>query len=93
MARVLGFLMLPFALAKPSLRAPDVYVDTVQCTGSGSLPTEPVCFGGSVLVENFNIHVTSYDVGGLLKPCMAAHCLLLLLCSQLLIIVDQLGEA
>eukprot|EP00438_Fugacium_kawagutii_P008116 Skav222137 [mRNA] locus=scaffold1181:1035199:1036605:- [translate_table: standard] len=48
------------ATASPSLRG-DVYVDTVQCTGSGTLPKEQVCFSGSILLQTFDIEVLSYD--------------------------------
>mmetsp|Transcript_7072 Transcript_7072/g.16040 ORF Transcript_7072/g.16040 Transcript_7072/m.16040 type:complete len:144 (-) Transcript_7072:37-468(-) len=58
------FFVLPFlASGSPSLRGDggSVYVDSVQCTGSGTLPTQPVCFSGSVLLETFDIEVVSYD--------------------------------
>ncbi|CAK9028436.1 Uncharacterized protein SCF082_LOCUS18364 [Durusdinium trenchii] len=52
----------PVLVAGNGLRgSPDTYVDSVQCTGSGALPERPMCFSGSVLVETFKIHVTSYD--------------------------------
>mmetsp|Transcript_3408 Transcript_3408/g.5727 ORF Transcript_3408/g.5727 Transcript_3408/m.5727 type:complete len:144 (+) Transcript_3408:51-482(+) len=59
----LFFFVLPFlASGSPSLRGDGgVYVDSVQCTGSGTLPTQPVCFSGSVLLETFDIEVVSYD--------------------------------
>lgn len=61
MARFVAFFCLPLLVASRGLRGDDVYVDSVKCTGEGELPNKPVCFSGSVLVETFNIHVTSYD--------------------------------
>mmetsp|Transcript_127732 Transcript_127732/g.180222 ORF Transcript_127732/g.180222 Transcript_127732/m.180222 type:complete len:143 (-) Transcript_127732:121-549(-) len=59
--RVLS-LLLPFLAAGSSnLRGDGNYVDTVQCTGSGTLPMQPVCFSGSILLESFDIEVVSYD--------------------------------
>mmetsp|Transcript_22242 Transcript_22242/g.36560 ORF Transcript_22242/g.36560 Transcript_22242/m.36560 type:complete len:144 (-) Transcript_22242:84-515(-) len=58
------FLLLPFlAAASPGLRgdgAGSVYVDSVQCSGSGALP-ENVCFSGNILKQTFDIEVVSYD--------------------------------
>eukprot|EP00434_Breviolum_minutum_P035882 symbB.v1.2.031780.t1/scaffold3718.1/size51486/1 len=62
MLRVLVF-VLPLVNGSPALRGDGSgnYVDSVQCTGSGTLPTDPVCFSGSVLLETFDIQVLSYD--------------------------------
>eukprot|EP00434_Breviolum_minutum_P035886 symbB.v1.2.031784.t1/scaffold3718.1/size51486/5 len=62
MFRVL-FLVFPCLVAGSSNLRGDGgnYVDTVQCTGSGTLPTQPVCFSGSILLETFDIEVVSYD--------------------------------
>ncbi|CAE7208064.1 unnamed protein product [Symbiodinium sp. CCMP2592] len=44
------------AVCKPELRGAEL-----QCSGSGSIPAGPVCYGGSLLTETFSIHVVSHD--------------------------------
>eukprot|EP00438_Fugacium_kawagutii_P008118 Skav222139 [mRNA] locus=scaffold1181:1045723:1051681:- [translate_table: standard] len=62
MARMLLCVLPLLAAGSPGLRGNDnTYVDTVQCTGSATFPTEPVCFSGSILKQTFDIEVVSYD--------------------------------
>eukprot|EP00439_Symbiodinium_sp_Y106_P044321 s448_g5.t1 len=44
------------ASASASLRGSEL-----QCSGEGNLPAGPVCFGGTLLTQTFNIHVVSHD--------------------------------
>mmetsp|Transcript_15753 Transcript_15753/g.37431 ORF Transcript_15753/g.37431 Transcript_15753/m.37431 type:complete len:140 (+) Transcript_15753:67-486(+) len=56
-ARILSALALPLlASAGSSLRGSES-----QCSGDGSLPEGPVCFGGTLLTQTFAIHVVSHD--------------------------------
>lgn len=56
-ARILSALALPLlASAGSSLRGSES-----QCSGDGSLPEGPVCFGGMLLTQTFAIHVVSHD--------------------------------
>mmetsp|Transcript_119694 Transcript_119694/g.168447 ORF Transcript_119694/g.168447 Transcript_119694/m.168447 type:complete len:141 (+) Transcript_119694:69-491(+) len=59
MSRALFFLF-PFLVASSpgGLRE---YVDTVQCTGSGTLPNNPVCFSGNIFKQTFDVEVLNYD--------------------------------
>ncbi|CAE7243391.1 unnamed protein product [Symbiodinium natans] len=43
-------------MCKPSLRGIEL-----PCSGTGSLPAGPVCYGGSILTETFSVHVVSHD--------------------------------
>eukprot|EP00439_Symbiodinium_sp_Y106_P023391 s448_g2.t2 len=36
-------------------------IEGPACTGTGSIPAGPVCYGGSILTETFSVHVISHD--------------------------------
>ncbi|CAE7176127.1 slc25a42, partial [Symbiodinium pilosum] len=63
-ARALILTVLPLLVACQSggnLRGSPSIDSLMACTGTGSLPDGPVCYGGSLLSETFNIHVISHD--------------------------------
>eukprot|EP00438_Fugacium_kawagutii_P008117 Skav222138 [mRNA] locus=scaffold1181:1037308:1044917:- [translate_table: standard] len=59
---VLLFVLPLLAAGSPGLRGNDnTYVDTVECTGTSTLPSSGACFGGNILKQSFDIEVTSHD--------------------------------
>ncbi|CAJ1428030.1 unnamed protein product, partial [Effrenium voratum] len=58
MFRALSFAMPLLAAGEGALRGARA---DVACSGSGALPPAPACYGGSLLVQTFNINVVSVD--------------------------------